>query len=289
MFQKFFLTLITAGNLIALFAIQYFTKLEPFYILAATYFISSILVIGYYRFLRTSSDDFNKLVDTLLNSGKGVIFLAFLSVIDIIIFMLLVPSESVNLLQTEAQTNFVFYGMLIFFVPIIFAKFSIEPKGKQIEEFFWFQFTQACNVKPPSSELSLFVLTKVQLKFMPLSARQTAMNPPEQEPMTNISDQIVTTTFPLDYNPQKTTGTVETQDQNSLFDEGDQPEEENVFDKYYQELYEMVPQVRDIVEAKPVSMRPELFLNVIIEKTTKDEKMIQYFKERSAIDMNTGN
>ena len=115
------------------------------------------------------------------------------------------------------------------------------------------------------------------------------MRAPEPEPeSSSISDQIVTTTFPLDYAAQNQIENVQSENQNSLFDSPEQLEEENVFEKYYKELYDIVPAVKDIIQAKPVSMRPELFLNVIIEKTAKDEKMIQYFKNRSQIEMNNG-
>ncbi len=286
MFQKLFLALITIVNLVAMGSVQSYSKLEPFYILALCYIGSSIIVLGYYSLFNSEESDFLKIIDRMVNSGKAVIYLAFLAVIDLLIFMLLVPNSSLSLLEKDLQMQFIFFGLLIFFIPIILAKFSIEPKGKEIEERFWFQFIEACKTTQPSNEFALFILARVQMKFLP-PVRKTPDFEQEEIPTPgSISDEISTTTFPLDYQAEVRSQEISTGSKNALFDSDDMQEEDGVFDKYFEEIYTMIPEVRKAVDLSPVSLRPELFLNIIIEKTVKDEKMVQFFQNCTQLDVN---
>ena len=282
MFQKLFLTLITFGNLGALYAVQFYSKFEPFYIIAGTYLISCILVLLFYQLTSTSGTNLARLIEKMLSSSKAIIFLTFLAVLDLIIFMLFVPTSSITFLETELQTKFLFVGFLIFFIPFILTKLNIDPKGKDIEELFWAQFLESIKYKKPSSEFSLFILAKIQLKFLPLNRKKATF---DQESTQNefVSDEIATTTFPLDYSQKLEPQELEQQHSNSLFDSEEAYSDVNVFEKYFEEIYQLVPELKQLVEKKPVNIRPELFLNIIIDKTLRDEKMMKFFKECSEI------
>ena len=94
-----------------------------------------------------------------------------------------------------------------------------------------------------------------------------------------MNDQISTTTYPLDYTPKINPDELENHNPNSLFDSNEDLAQENVLDKYLLEIYELLPELEKLVTLKPVRIRPELFLNIIIEKTYKDPQMIQFFRE----------
>ena len=287
MFQKLLLVVVAIVNLVAVGSVQRFSQLEPFYILTICYIGSSVVVLSYYSLFNSKESNFLKIINEMVNSGKAIIFLAFLAVVDLLIFMLVVPDTSLSLLEKDLQMQFIFFGILIFFIPIILAKFSIEPKGKEIEERFWFQFIESCKTKAPSNEFALFILARVQMKFLPPS-RVPSDFEREEIPTTNsISDEISTTTFPLNYKAELSNQVIEANTKNSLFDSEEIAEEESMFEKYFEEIYTMIPDVRTAVTMNPVSLRPELFLNIIIEKTMKDEKMIQYFQNCSKIDVNS--
>ena len=282
MFQKLFLTLITFVNLGALYAVQFYSKFEPFYIITGTYLISCILVLLFYQLSSAPGSNLARLIEKMLSSSKAIIFLTFLAVLDLIIFMLFVPTSSITFLETEMQTKFLFIGFLIFFIPFILTKINIDPKGKDIEELFWTQFLESIQSKKPSPEFSLFILAKIQLKFLPLNKRKSTV---AQENVQNefISDEISTTTFPLDYSQNLEPQELEQPQSNPLFDSEESYSEENVFEKYFEEIYQLIPELKQLVEKKPVNIRPELFLNIIIEKTLRDEKMMKFFKECSEI------
>ena len=192
----------------------------------------------------------------------------------------MVPASSVKLLETDSQTPFIILSVLIFFIPVILIKIIIEPKGKDIENLFWIRFLEALKTTRPSADFSLFILTRIQLKYMPMYQRQPS-NQVMDEKIGSVSDDISTTTFPLDYNSQQVTQESIQTGQNSFFDSEMEESKENMFDKYFQEIYRLVPGIKEIVTQKPVNIRPDFLLNIIIERTTRDERLIQFFKDCS--------
>lgn len=286
--QKLLLGVIALINLLAIGSVQNFSQLEPFYILAICYILTSIVVLTLYNIQNSTGSDLIRIITKMINSGKAIIYLAFLAVVDLLVFMLMVPASSLKLLESDMQTQFIFFGLLIFFIPIILAKFSVEPKGKEVEELFWFQFLEACKMRQPSNEFALFILSRVQLKFIPPSRRSMDYEKEEIQTMSSISDEISTTTFPLDFSAEESNQPIEPGTKNSLFDDSvETVDAEHMYDKYYEEIFEMIPELRMVEDIKPVNLRPELFLNVIIERTVKDEKMVQYFRNCTNMDSNS--
>ena len=212
----------------------------------------------------------------MLRNGKTVVFLTFLSVIDLVLFMMFVPDSSIQYLQTELQSSFWFYALLIFLIPILLSKFLLEPKGQQIEELFWNEYRNNVLTIKPSMDFALFVLARIQMKLHPINRVQQQMEVDySSKPMEN---EITTTTFPMDYTQQVDPETLETRTQNSLFDSPDDLIQENVLEKFYNEIYKVVPALEKMT-LKPLNMKPEFFLSLIIERTLKDEQMIQFFKK----------
>lgn len=278
-FQKLLLAVITLINLVAMVSVQNFSQLEPFYILALCYIVTSVIILTFYNIQNSTGSDLVRVITKMINSGKAIIYLAFLAVVDLLVFMLMVPTSSLKLLESDMQTQFIFFGLLIFFIPIILAKFSVEPKGKAVEELFWFQFIEACKIRQPSNEFALFILSRIQMKFIPPSRKTMDYAKEDIQAKGSLADEISTTTFPLNFSAEESTQNVEPDSKNSLFDDSvETVDAEHMYDKYYEEIFDMIPELKVVEELKTVKLRPELFLNVIIERTVKDEKMVQYFR-----------
>lgn len=275
MFQKIFLSLITLANLFGIFSVQYYSAFIPFYIFAGCYLGSSLLIVVYYSLLSNKSSELQRIATKLFSSSNAVIFLGFLAVIDLIMFILLVPSSSISQLESDLQTPFIILAILIFFVPIFLIKIMIEPHGKEIEDFFWSQLLEGMKTTKPSSEFALFIITRIQIKSLPLNKRQ--LDTPDFKVETESMDEgIATTTFPLDYSTK-----MENQDfkqtKNSLFDSEEELSKENKFDQYYKEIYKLVPGIEELVNHKPVKLREDLLLNLIIERTARDQRIMKFF------------
>lgn len=275
MFRKFLLTFVTFANIIAIFDVQFYSDLTPFYITLGTYILSCFVILIIDQFSIKRSTSLRDLIEQLLVNGKTVVFLTFLSVLDLILFMMLVPDASIQYLQTELQSSFIFYALFIFFIPLALSKFLLEPKGKQIEELFWIEYRKNIFTTKPSTEFALFVLARIQMKLHPINRVQQQIEANESKPM---EEEITTTTFPMDYSQQIDSRVLETKEKNSLFDSNDTLAEENMFEKYFNEIYQVVPELEEMTKLQPLNMKPELFLSIIIERTLKDEQILQYFK-----------
>lgn len=278
MFKKFFFIFLTIVNLVALYATQYFTGLVPFYIEFGCFFVTCVLVLLVNQFTRSYGSSLSNKIEKMIENGKDAYFLTFLAVVDTLIFMMIVPQESLTLLENEYQISFIFYGLIIFFIPIIIVKFIIEPYGKDIENLFWSEYLAQIRTNKPSMAFALFILARIQVRANPLQSQQKSIDQQfDRESFT--SDQVSTTTFPIDYTTKVDSQELTPQNQNSLFDSNDDLAEDNVFDKYLQEIYQLLPDLEKLTLLKPIRVRPELFLNIIIEKTYRDPQMIQFFKD----------
>lgn len=258
-----------------MYFVQFYNGIEPYYILLATYVTSSIIVIVLNQISRSSKPNLAGLIEKFLSNSRIVVYLTFLSVIDLIIFMLFVSNASLTTLEVEYQSSFLFYGLIVFFIPMTLTKFYLEPKAKQIEEGFWMEYKRSLTSTKPSTEFALFILARIQMKLHPLTrVQQPADSADEVKP---FSEQITTTTFPMDYNQPD----LEHQSQNSLFNTEEIVVTEETFTKYFKEIYSIVPGLEELANLRPVNIKPELFLSIIIEKTIKDPQMLQMFKENA--------
>lgn len=279
MFQKIFLTLVTLANLAGIYSVQYYSAFIPFYIFAGCYLGTIILIVGYYSIVSNKSSELERLAFKLFSSGNAVVYSGFLAVIDLIMFILLVPTASISLLESDLQTPFVILALIIFFVPVILIKLLIEPPGKAFEDYFWFELLENMKKTKPSSEFALFIITRIQIKSLPLSKRQA--NTQDFKVETNQMDEgISTTTFPLDYSTNISHENLD-QSKNSLFDSEEELSKENAFDQYYKEIYRIVPGIEELVNHKPVKLREDLLLNIIIERTARNQQILKFFKDCS--------
>lgn len=276
MFRKILFILVTVANFVAIFNVQFYSDLIPFYILLGIYILSSIVIILANQLAPIDKTLLTGLMEKMILNGKTVVFLTFLSVLDLILFMLLVPDSSLQYLQTELQSSFLFYGLLIFFIPVSLSKFLLEPKGKQIEEVFWLEYRKNIFTTKPSTDFALFILARIQMKLHPLNRVQQQIE--AKEDSRPMEEEIYTTTFPMDYSQRIDPETLENKTKNTLFDSNDDLAEDNMFEKYFDEIFQTVPVVEEMTKLKPLNMKPELFLQIIIERTIKDEQIMQYFK-----------
>ena len=254
---------------------QYYTDLIPFYIFLGVYILSSFAILLVDQFVVIKNNSLAGLMDIMLRNGKTVVFLTFLSVIDLILFIMFVPDPSIQYLQTEMQSSFLFYALLIFLIPI-FLKFLLEPKGRQIEELFWIEYRKNVVTTKPSMDFALFVLARIQMKLHPINRVQQQIE--LKESSRPLENEITTTTFPMDYTQREDPESLEIKNQNSLFDSPDDLIQENVLEKYYDEMFKVVPSLEKATTLKPLNMKPEFFLSIIIERTVKDEQLLQFFK-----------
>ena len=275
--KKILLTLITIGNLLALIASQYYDGLVPFYIQIGVYLTSCVIILFINSFSKFQGSMLSTKIEKIISNGKAAFFLSFLAVIDIIIFMMIVPTSSLNLLQQEYEIPFIFYALFVFLIPMALVKFSLESYGKEIENLFWLEYQTKIQTEKPSIDFALFILARIQLRTTPFQNQQ-----PRADPYFNREEfstsEISTTTYPLDYGQKVDVNELEFQNKNTLFDSNDELTKENVFDKYYKEIYQLIPEIEKLTTLSPIRIRPEMFLNVIIERTYKDPQMIQFFK-----------
>jgi hypothetical protein len=181
-------------------------------------------------------------------------------------------------LEQDLNSSFLFYALLILLVPLILMKWKIDPKGKLIENLFWVEYREKIKQTKPSMDFALFILAKIQLKLTPVPRSNPRVT--NQEEMNDSPiDDISTTTFPLDYSNNISQETLENKPKNTLFDSNEDLITENQLEKYYDEIYALIPGLEALVKEKPVNIRPELFLNIIIEQTLKDQHILQLFKE----------
>lgn len=276
MLRKILFILVTLANIIAIFNVQFYSDIIPFYILMAIYILSTIVIFFINQLVPVDRTLLTGLMERMILNGKTVVFLTFLSVLDLILFMMLVPDSSLQYLQTQLQSSFLFYGLLIFFIPILLSKFLLDSKGKQIEEVFWFEYRKNIMQIKPSTEFALFILARIQMKLHPINRIQQQIE--SNESSKPMEDEITTTTFPMDYSRQIDPETLEDKTKNSLFDSNDDLAQDNVFEKYFDEIFQTVPAVEEMTKMKPLNIKPELFLQIIIERTLKDEQILQYFR-----------
>ena len=176
LFNKLFYTILILINILILYISQFFSDLIPFYIVFGSFLLTCVLVLLVNQFTRANGISLSKKIERLIDNGKVAYFLTFLAVLDTLIFMFIVPQSSLTVLENDYQSSFIFYGLVVFLIPILIIKFTLEPNGKEIENLFWVEYQAQIKNNKPSMAFALFILARVQLKATPFQAQQKQSN-----------------------------------------------------------------------------------------------------------------
>ena len=89
---------------------------------------------------------------------------------------------------------------------------------------------------------------------------------------------MILTAYPVNTETTDSTDKISSS-RNPLFDSEEDLAKEDPIEIYAKEIYEIFPELEQYANNKPVNVRPELLLNIIIENLSKDPNLYQLFQK----------
>lgn len=251
-------------------------ELEPFFAMYGIYLFTMFIVVFIQSLNKYENGDaLTKLAQRIITNGKGMFFMTGLALFDLLLFILLVPENSVVYLEEQGY-SLIIYSLMFLFIPLLLLKYTLEKHALSFEEIFWTNFKakikQSSN---PSSNFATFILARINYRA---NQQQTRKNLNMEKELRSINtDEIITTAYPA--NNSEDSQSIIKDERNPLFDTEDQLVEDNPIEIYGKEIITLFPELEPYTKASPVNIRLELLLNIVIEKTSQDPEINQLFQK----------
>lgn len=275
---------LTIVNFIVVFIVPSYEGVTPFLLATVAYLATTVGVYLYETWRSAKASDLAGLADRVVHQGQAVIFVGGMGVLTVVLLPLLVTEASLDALEQSLGVPLLFYGLFVFFVPILMLRGIVEGNGNKVEAEVWQQFRRRL-LRPtgeeeaikPSNLFTTYLVGRVQ----EAQDRQRQNSPPEVDASTGSEqNELTLTSYPTpDPDPDQTTKAEPPlpRSKNPLFGSEDELATDDPLEPVKEEVVGWFPELQPLVERRPVGLRPELLLDVLLKETFKDPEVYQYF------------